>query len=271
MRTRAPDPQFPARLARRLVAFERAYRQLWAGHVKTASDDQEPAPVSVLVYPDRKVLRSALSRLSAAAPSFEVGGAYLADARVLAVAYESPLERLLISNLVHEDTHLLNREILGVAGLSPWLNEGLAQYAQFSQLTPEGDFLLGTIDKGSEIRRGEGDDAVTYRFLPWRNLSYMMGQFRRRHHLSLDGLLAVGDDRQFYAEQSHLRYAQSWTLVHLLLDGRMRGRGPLRPRFFQYVSLEQRGMGGREALLDVLDVTMEKLDDAWYRHVKKLH
>lgn len=200
-----------------------------------------------------------------------MSGVYLEEEHVLAVALESPLERALISNLIHEATHLLNHEMLGATKMSPWFSEGLAQYAQFSKISPEGEIQLGTIDKGSSLRRGEGDEQIVYRFLPQRNISYLMGQFRRRSALSLGPLLAVEDKAAFYAERSHLRYAESWTLVHLLLEGRIRRRTPLRPRFFRYAALEQQGRGGPEALLETLGITLEKLDDQWFRHVKKLH
>jgi len=255
-----------ARLAGLLLAFDGAYRRMWQGQTQGAGPVED---VSVYVFSRPGIMDRALDAAGVSRPPFETGGAYLPSLRALAVASESRLDRVLEGSLLHEAAHLLNREFLGDAP-SPWLNEGLAQYCQYSAITDTGEVRLGEVAEGAELRVPQGDTELIYQFVPKRSLSYLLGQFMRDPRLSLGPLLDIRSAPAFYRQEAQLHYASSWTLVHLLAEGRIRRLGPLRPYFFRYVALDRRGDGGREALLDVLGIPLEDLDYAWYRHVKKL-
>ncbi len=264
---RASIPEGTAtRLAYLLVSFDRAYRRMWqpldGGRISTGE-------VEVYLFAGRPAMDRALSAAAVTAPPFETGGAFLPGTSTLLVARESPLDRALEASLLHEAAHLLNGEILG-GGISPWLNEGLAQYCQYSAITAAGEVELGTIAGESILRVPRADGEVQYRFVPRRSVSYLLGQFRRDPNLSLGPLLDTRSPGPFYGQEAQLHYAASWTLVHLLADGRIRRIGELRPFLFRYAELEREGGGGRETLLGLLGVSLEDLDDAWYRHVKRL-
>lgn len=260
------DEGAAARLAGLLVSFESAYGRLWRPLGEPATGGNG---IDVYVFGDRRALDRVLSAGAVAVPPFETGGAYVPDAAALLVARETPLARSLEASLLHEASHMLNREILG-ADLSPWLNEGLAQYCQYSAITDGGDVELGTIAGESVLRVPASDGEVEYRFVPRRSLSYLRGQFKRDPDLSLGPLLDIRSPGPFYGREAQFHYAASWTLVHLLAEGRMRRIGELRPFFFRYAAIESRGGGGRETLLGLLGITLEDLDEAWHRHVKRL-
>jgi len=263
----------PGRLARILSSFETAYRAFWQSHLDGPRRDTGAAAdrlVSVIVFARPESLRRAASRLGIAQPAFEAGGVFLRESMTIAVVNESALGRVVEAALVHEAAHLLNVEILG-PGISPWFNEGLAGYCQYSQLTPDGRLLLGELDEGSELRLPQQDGSeVLYQFVPKKSLSYLMGQFFRNRRLSLGPMLDADSAERFYGENAQLHYAASWTLVHMLAQGRTRRDGALRPKLDRYADLEREARGGRAALLGVMEMSMEELDGAWHRHVKRL-
>ncbi len=261
-------PGLAGRMARLLASFEASYLRMWMGRVAL-----RPAPdrVEVRLLGDPAELRRALASLGESPPSFEPGGAYVRGRGLLLLAVTSRLERGVAAALIHEAAHMLNDSVLEGAGpLTPWLNEGLAQYCQYSEITPEGEVTLGRIDPGSALRVQEGEQEYLHQFIPRKGLDYLLGQFRRDPRLSLGPLLDIAEPRSFYGQRAQLHYAQSWTLVHLLAEAKAWGRGPLRPYLERYVRLEQESGGGRRALLDLLAMPIEDLDSAWYRHVRKM-
>lgn len=269
----APSPDLPSGLAQRLadllVRFESAYGRMWS-ELSPPQRAARHAKVTVYVLAGSDSFRRLGSTLGPD-PRFETGGAYIPECGCLAVAVESRLERVVQAALVHEAAHLLNDELLDPGPVSAWLNEGLAQYAQYSALSDSGDVLLGRLDPGSQLAMKQPDGSeLVYQFVPRKSLVYLFGQFRRDPRLSLGPLLDIRSARQFYGEGAQLNYARSWTLVHLMAEGALRRKGPLRPYLVNYAKLEQRGIGGRQELLDTLGLSLEDLDSAWYAHCRKL-
>ncbi|HET9480763.1 MAG TPA: hypothetical protein VFP98_03330 [Candidatus Polarisedimenticolia bacterium] len=263
----------PERLQRILDSLEEAYRHAWGTCVALS----EPRPlIRVHVLGDVATLRRVMQRSGMRQPGFETGGFHLPGEGLLVVARESLLERVLEANLVHEAAHMLNRELLGGEAISPWLNEGLAQMSMFSAIEEPGHVRLGRLDEGSRIRvpvepsSPGGDDEVVYQFAPLRSVSYLFGQLSRDPGLSLGPMLRIRTAGDFYGARAQLYYAQSWTLLHLLMEGRLRKTGPMRPALCRYLALDREGHGGEAALLGALGTTIEDLDSAWYRHLRKL-
>jgi hypothetical protein len=229
-----------------------------------------PSSVRIDLFEDPAELRSRLASLGADRLSYEAGGAFLRNPPTLLVLAASPLERVVAANLVHEAAHMLNHSLLGPR-ISPWLNEGLAGFCQYSAIGPDGAILLGELDRGTSIRVMQGGQEVIHSFEPERSLSYLSGQFARDSKLSLAPTLAISDPAAFYLQEAPLHYAASWTLVHLMAEGSLRrAGGDLKPHLLRYAALEQQGHGGLEALLGLLRVPIDDLDYAWFRHVKKL-
>jgi hypothetical protein len=123
-----------------------------------------------------------------------------------------------LRTIFHEYSHLV---IANVArGLPPWLGEGLAEYYSTFEVRPDGRrATLGRPIESHIVRLN------TERLLP------------------LEELLAVERDSPLYNEGSRrsMFYAQSWALVHMLLNGE-----PKREKEFNaYVRLVS---GGRSSL-----------------------
>ncbi len=254
-----------------LEALEAAYLGFWSG---TVTRGRLPDAVRVELFEDPHALRERLAAFGAGTLTYEAGGAFIrhshTDPPTLLVLAASPLERINAANLVHEAAHMLNHAVLGDA-LSPWLNEGMAGFCQYSAIGQEGEILLGRLDPGSAITVTQGGQRVTHRFEPARSLSYLSGQFASDSKLSVAPMMRVSAPDAFYRTNAQLHYAASWTLVHLLAEGSVRAAGGrLRPQLMRYAALEQQGRGGVEALLALLQIPLEDLDYAWFRHVRKL-
>ena len=259
------------RLVSALADFEQAYRAMWQGQ---PSLRETTTRVELYLIVEGGRLRQVMKSAGIARPFFEAGGVYLKESATLIIENASQLERSILASLVHETTHFLNHEILQGDAFPPWLNEGLAQYCEYSRYEGENTgarYHLGEIDPGSELRVPEGDGETIYQFTPARSLSYLQGQLMRDRSLSLGPLLKTGGGARFYGEGSQLRYAQSWTLVHLLAEGSIRGGGSLRVPFLRYVAMAARGDAmAANSLPKALGMTIEDLDDAWRRHLKRL-
>ncbi|HKY32781.1 MAG TPA: hypothetical protein VJV23_09615 [Candidatus Polarisedimenticolia bacterium] len=267
----SPAEGMPSGLAARMASlaerFEHAYRAFWEGRLPLAPAAELPAEVAIVILPGAEPMGRLLGEARVRRPAFEPGGAWLPLHDMILVARTSLLERVLAATVVHETAHMLNERMLRGAGMAWWLDEGLAQFCQYSALDPGGGPRLGTLDEGSVLRVPEGEGEILYQFVPRRSLSYLDGQFRRDPSLSIAQMLADLDPAP---ERARLREVQAWSFVHLMAVGRTRRQGPLRPRFDRYVAMELAGEGGRQPLLGVLDMSMEELDNLWYRHVMKL-
>ncbi len=265
----APDAGAAQRIAVALDRFERAWRAWWDPHLVLRPAREGPGIV-VYVYSDRRRLGRALRSLGARLPSFEAGGAWLPDFGAIAIASESRLERALVGSAIHEAAHMLNLVMLDAPRVTPWFSEGLAQFAQFSALDEDGGIRIGAIDSGATLRFRSGDEEILYAFDPRRNLSFLTGQWKRGAGRSLAPLLEATDPDALHRDATGVLHAQAWSLVHLLATGSARGHGSLREGFFRYAALEQAGRGGKDALLATLGLSLEEIERAWYRHVKRI-
>jgi hypothetical protein len=125
-----------------------------------------------------------------------------------------------IRTVYHEYSHLITTNM--VRGLPAWLGEGLAEYYSTFEVRADGkQAMLGGIIPAHLIRLN------TERLLP------------------LEELLTIEHDSPLYNEGSKrsMFYAQSWALVHMLLNGEKDRSAP----FNEYVRLAAAGQPPLEA------------------------
>ena len=165
------------------------------------------------------------------------GGASLDVIMMTAASREAALR-----TIFHEYSHLVTLSVN--RGLPPWLAEGLAEYYSTFEV------------------RSNGRRAVLGRLIP-SHLDLLNRQ--RERALPLEQLIAVAHDSPLYNEGSRrsLFYAQSWALVHMLLNGK-----PDRTEAFRrYVALTHAGRPPLEAWQAVFGG--QDIADALRRYVRQ--
>lgn len=155
---------------------------------------------------------------------------------------------LLASLLVHEATHLLNRQAFD-AELPAWLEEALASDLASCRIDPDGRLVLGSWGGTSSLHALTGRrrevwfqerGAVASRRL-------LLEAWRRRELPTLGELLALGPGEFGAAERPGLHYGQATALVRYLLDGE---RGTLADAFRGYLGGLAAGAPAETALLE---------------------
>lgn len=172
--------------------FERFREAL--GRVVPGAAARPPAPAMVFIF--RNPESFAAYRPSYNGKPVQVAGYFAGgpDLDVIMLAATNRDDAL--RTIYHEYSHLVTVNM--VRGLPVWLGEGLAEYYSTFQVREDGrQALLGGIVPGHLLRLNQE------RLLP------------------LEELLAVEHDSPLYNEGSRRStfYAQSWALVHLLLNG----------------------------------------------------
>ena len=209
--------QYHAAFAR-LLPFER-----FAPSVPTTvivfRDDREYAPFKPLY-------RGQIA--SGVAGYFQPGD----EVNYITLAADSDGSRALSSTLLHEYTHLLVNNYFRLAPL--WLAEGLAEYYSTARLSNDKKRL--TLGRPSRQR----EQAL-----------------RAQSLLPLAELFAVNNESPHYFEQAKrgLFYAQSWALVHYLLNGG--SGGARRGQLAHFLALLSEGTPDREAFRRAFETDLE--------------
>lgn len=129
-------------------------------------------------------------------------------------------EDLLPSLLVHEATHLLNREAFG-ADLPAWLEEGMASDLASCRIGADGRLALGTWGGTSAAHPLAGRSGGVW--LQQRGAlasrRRLLDAWRRRELAPLSDLLAAPWGSFVAAGRRSLHYSQATGLVRYLLDG----------------------------------------------------
>ncbi|MCA1636266.1 MAG: tetratricopeptide repeat protein [Acidobacteria bacterium] len=135
------------------------------------------------------------------------------------------------STLLHEYTHLLVNNYFRLAPL--WLAEGLAEYYSTARLSDD--------KKRLTLGRPVKQRAQALSLQPL---------------LPLAELFAINNESPQYFEQAKrgLFYAQSWALVHYLLNG---GGGARRGQLARYLALLSEGTPDREAFRQAFETDLE--------------
>ncbi|MGE3840496.1 MAG: hypothetical protein AB7I50_02800 [Vicinamibacterales bacterium] len=141
----------------------------------------------------------------------------------------------------HELTHLIVSQTL--ARPPTWFNEGIAEY--YSTLRPAGS--TATIELGHLVP----DHLARLRRDPW---------------IPLDELFAVSPDSPLYNEgdRRSMFYAESWAVVHYLLDDTARSR-----RLFDYLSRTANGQASASAFRAAFEMAPGTLQESVRRYVQQ--
>lgn len=148
----------------------------------------------------------------------------------------------LVSTLVHELVHLLNRRALGPA-LPPWLEEGLAEDLTWAEIDPTGRLRPGTWggDRVHTVERRERragviiGDTVTGGLAVYRTLPRFVDTLENGGAPRLDALFDLGWE-DFVRTRRQVHYLQAGLFVRFLLEDR-----EMNPRFRTFLQATAEG------------------------------
>ena len=152
--------------------------------------------------------------------------------------------------LFHEATHALLyfsiRQSKGRGSLPGWVDEGVAEY-------------FGSNARNSTGRRLE--------FAHRRHVNNVRLHLTAEEPIELRRLLNVESGEFSVGDDAPLRYAQSYTLVHFLLDGE---DGAYREPFFAYLRGAFAGKGSASTFKKVVGRDLDPIEADWNAHVRSL-
>lgn len=176
----------------------------------------------------------------------------------------------LVSTLVHELVHLLNRRSLGPA-LPAWLEEGLAEDLTWAEIDPTGRVRPGTwggdriVTQERPERRGGviHHDVVTAGLAVYRTLPRFVETLERGEARRLEELLDL-DWETFVRTRRELHYLQSGLLVRFLIEDR-----ETRPGFRRFLGETAEGEPlTPERLRATLDLSWEEIEERFTEWVR---
>ena len=169
------------------------------------------APTTVILFPDDGAY-APYKPIFGGRPALGAAGHFQASAEVnyIALSLESERGRESSSTLFHEYTHLLLYDYFRAA--PAWLKEGLAEFYSTARVSGGGVTLGGPLKAWQQLLRREG------------------------LAVPLDTVFAVDERSPHYQEDAKRAffYAESWALVHYLLNG---GGDARRAEFARYLEL----------------------------------
>lgn len=194
-----------------------------------------PVPTSVFLFKNDKTFEPYIFRVRDKTPS--LAGYFLArsDGNYIAISVAREVSRIIF----HEYLHFFINNNLPAVPL--WLNEGLAEY--YSTFSSD-------------------DDQANLGWPVKNHLDYLQQQqttLQASGMMPLDQLFAVEDGAIFHEEESRqgIFYAQSWLLVHYLLQGQ---EGKLRPQFSQFFTLLAQGRAQDRAFAEAFALDRTQLE-----------
>ncbi|MFG0283952.1 MAG: DUF1570 domain-containing protein [Phycisphaerales bacterium JB039] len=160
-------------------------------------------------------------------------------------------EQRMLHTLQHEGFHQFAHMRIGET-IPPWANEGLAEY--FGRMMDlRGRFLTGLVDE--RTLRAVQRAAEQRRHFPFDELLSMTGQ-------QWSDRLRAGDPR------AGLQYAQSWLVVHFLINAR---GGRYAGMFLEYLKAMSRGMRHAEAFRTAFGTDdIRSFEAAWLDYIAGL-
>lgn len=219
-------------------------------------------PVYVYLYRSQHQYRD----LAAAIDGFEESAGMTCPPGLVVLHAEMVANEELLATLIHEATHafVLRQLTRPGTGLPRWLSEGFAEYLSNSAI--EKDRIVP-----GKIRRGQAYTVPIYgtfldRTRARTGVVDVRRAMRRGEALSVTELLEKSP-REFYGEEIHLHYAQSWLLVHFLAHGEEEWANREFLEFLLYVS---EGYAPVDVISRIYDLDVEQLEAAYVRYVKDL-
>ena len=195
-------------------------------------------PALVFIFKDKETFAPYQPRFRGKA--VEVSGYFASGPGLDVIMMPASNREAAMRTIFHEYSHLVTTSI--ARGLPPWLAEGLAEYYSTFQVRPNGrQAVLGGVIP-SHLARLSGEEP-----------------------LPLEQVIGAEQDSSLYNEGARrsMFYAQSWALVHMLLNG----EPDRRPAFNRYVSLTHAGRPPLEAWREVFGG--QKIADELRNYVRR--
>jgi hypothetical protein len=219
--------------------FERFREAL--GRVMPGAAARPAVPTVVFIFKDARSFaphRPIFNGKPVEVSGYFAGGPSLDVIMMPATNRESALR-----TIYHEYSHLVT--VNAARGLPVWLSEGLAEYYSTFEVRDDGRrALLGGI------------------------IPSHLGRLNNERPLTLGELLSVDHDSPLYNEGARrsMFYAQSWALVHMLLNGEPNRR----PQFDTYVRLTHAGKSPTEAWTEAFgDEKDVRIEEHLRRYVRQ--
>ncbi|HYO90455.1 MAG TPA: DUF1570 domain-containing protein, partial [Pyrinomonadaceae bacterium] len=233
------DEQEVRLVATRLEQFREVFKQLLP-----AGNHFDPrVPTTLIVFRDDLAYRP-FEPLYQGRPS-DVAGYFLSSPYMnyITLSADSQHERGAAALAFHEYVHLLVKNSFERAPL--WFNEGLAEFYSAFEIT----------NGNRKVKLGQ----------PIKNRLLTL---RRRELLPLNTLFEVDDQSPFYHEpgKREIFYAQSWALVHYLLNG---NEGLRRTQLLRYLDLLASGQKHDDAFRQSFQTDLITLENELRQYVRR--
>jgi hypothetical protein len=167
----------------------------------------------------------------------------------------------LVSVLIHEITHLLNRRVFRTR-IPPWLEEGMAEDLAFCQVTEEGRIRVGTL-------AGEMSEEFENWFSlsgPLAHLAALVASWSSPTPPDLETLVNMSWAEFIEPEARALHYAQSAMLLRFFSDG---GNRRLKTGFRRYLeAVAEAELATSPSLWQSLGTSHERVETGLYRFVQ---
>lgn len=212
------------RAATKLEQFRHVFTQLFP-QMKFNS----PIPTRVVVFKDKKTFDQ-FKTIEWAAGFFLPGE----DVNYIVLTAEGN-ETENYSTIFHEYTHFLTDNSLGRAKIPPWLNEGIAEYYEQFSIENDQKVTLGGLNQSHLLLLKRAQ------FIPFE--TFFATDYYTLHRQT--------------KESAQLFYAQSWLLVHYLLQG---NGGARRPPFDKFVGSLIQGTNARDAFRQTFQTDFAALE-----------
>jgi tetratricopeptide (TPR) repeat protein len=218
-------------VATRLEQFRQVFTQLFP-----RMNFNSPIPTRVIVFKDKKTFDE-FKPIEWAAGYFLAGD----DINYIVLTTEGT-ETEKFPTIFHEYTHFLINNSLGRAKAPPWFNEGIAEYYERFSIEDDRKVTLGALNEGhlQLLSRRE--------LIPFE--TFFATDYYTLHKQS--------------KQSAQLFYAQSWILLHYLLQG---NGGANRVRFGRFVDLLLRGTKAADAFQEAFESDFATLETALEKYI----
>ncbi len=168
----------------------------------------------------------------------------------------------LVSILIHEITHLLNRRVFPIM-TPPWLEEGMAEDLAFCRVNEEGQIRLGTL-AGETTEEFENWFSLSG---PIAHLAALFASWSSPTPPDLETLVNMSWADFIKPEVRELHYAQSAMLLRFFADG---GNRNLKAGYRRYLeAVAEAELATSPSLWDTLGAGPEQVETGLYRFVQQ--
>lgn len=139
------------------------------------------------------------------------------------------------STIFHEYVHFLVDNDIGRTLAPPWFNEGIAEYYELLQIEDERQTTVGAVNPGHLRLLRQNKLIPLETFFNFNNYSLQLQS----------------------KETAQIFYAQSWALIHYLLQG---NNGARKPQFDKFINFIKNGKPSKEAFREAFQIDFASLE-----------